>query len=114
MKHAMKNFFATLVLVFALVGCQTMPAIDTPGKRFAVAEIALQETLKTATLYANEGRLNEEQLNMLDQVFDKTLLVREVALRAWIDNDMETFDLQMQALTVSLQAARSILLEVSP
>lgn len=111
MKRTMKNFLAALVLGFALVGCQTMPAADTPGKRFAVFEISYQETLKTATLYQQEGRLSPDQVKALDQIFDQTTALREAALRAWMNGDLQAFDAKMQALSVVLQTTRAILVE---
>ena len=102
--------FAAL-MVLALVGCQSMPNLDTPGKRYAVFEISYQEIIKTATLYHKEGRLSGEQTQRVDNIFDQVNTGRELALRAWLDNDMPEFDNRMQALTGALQLVRAVLVE---
>lgn len=111
MKTLYSRILVAVFLALALIGCQSMPAVDTPGKRFAVFEISYQETLRTATLYAEEGRLSEDQIETLDQIFDQTTGLREAALRAWLADDMPEFDNRMQALSVVLQTTRAILVE---
>lgn len=111
MRALYRHALVALLLAFTLSACQTMPAIDTPGKRFAVFEIAYQETIKTATLYQNEGRLTPDRAKAIDQIFDQTTGLREAALQAWINNDMPEFDNRMQALNVVLQSVRALLAE---
>ncbi len=112
-KRNLSWIFAVLITLTAVFmgGCASMPDVDTPGKRFAVFEISYQEILKTAILYKQEKRLSDDQTKRLDDLFSQMNTGRELALRAWLDNDMPAFDNRMQALTGALQLMRAVLVE---
>ena len=111
MKHLQR--IIPLWLLLALIsGCATMAVPETNLERLAYLEISYGVVLDKATLYAEEGRLTDEQKASLDQSFDTYEASRTLARIAIDAADQGGFDSQTAAMTTILAALRAIVAEV--
>lgn len=106
------NWAACLLLVLTLTGCASMATPETNLERLSYLEISYGVVLDKATLYANEGRLTEDQIAAIDKSFDAYEDARNLAKLAIDASDQGGFDNQTAAMTTILAALRTIVAEV--
>ena len=102
-----------LIFVLALMvgGCATMAVPETNVERLAYLEISYGVVLDTATRYAEEGRLDDDQKQSLDESFDAYEAARDLARIALSASDQGGFDSQTVAMTTILAALRAVVAE---
>ncbi len=104
-----------LVIAFLLQACAlfTPPNPQTLNERLAVMEISYQEVLSTATLYANEGRLDASQAEKIDSLFDNYEKYRNAARAALTISDLATAEAEASKISKALIDLRLILTEAA-
>ncbi len=108
----LQNYAVFYLTIILLIGCLGMPTPETNIERLSVLEISYGVILDKATLYANENRLSESQIQSLDTAFDNYEEARNLAQLAIEASDEGGFDNQATAINTILLALRSILAEV--
>jgi hypothetical protein len=109
---ALHNYTVIWVLAVIIAGCATMAAPQTNLERLSYLEISYGVILDKATLYANEGRLTDDQKTRLNTSFNAYEDARDLAKIAIDAADQGGFDNQTAAMTTILSALRSIVAEV--
>lgn len=71
------SFYLAGLTLLLLQACMTTP--QTPRETIAVSEIGYQEALDTATRWANEGRLSDDDKARLKVAFDNYERTRDAA-----------------------------------
>jgi hypothetical protein len=112
MKQQIQYYFFITVMALVLSSCATMTSPETNLERLSYLEISYGVILDKATLYANEGRLTDDQKTRLNTAFNAYEDARDLAKIAIDAADQGGFDNQTAAMTTILSALRSIVAEV--
>jgi hypothetical protein len=108
----LQNYGLVWIIAILISGCQTMQLPETNAERLAVTEITYANILDTATLYVDEGRLNDAQIDTLTKSFDQYEAARTLALTAIDIVDNGAFETQHQTMLTVIGALRTIIVEV--
>lgn len=108
----LQQHFLLWVLALTLSACAGMATPETNLERLSYLEISYGVVLDKATLYANEGRLSDDQKTKLNDAFNAYEQARDLAKIAIDAADQGGFDNQTAVMTTVLSALRSIVAEV--
>lgn len=111
---ALRSIHVPFLFLIALVlaACATIPPADTLHKQAAVFEVSYQEVLNKAALWREEGRLSEETVHRLDQVFNRIDQAREGFYTAMAADELTKAENKLDLMRTGLTTARSILIEI--
>jgi len=101
-----------LFLYILITGCASMQMPSTNIERLAAIDISYKQILNTATVYVNEGRLTDDQIDGLEKTFNQYEASRSIALLALDLSEDGAFDTEVQTMLTIINALRTIVAEV--
>jgi phospholipase C len=101
-----------VILLLSLSSCALMTTPESNLERLSYLEISYGVILDKATLYANEGRLDDAQKAAFSAAFDTYEESRNLARLAIYAADDDAFDTQAAAMTTVLTVLRSTISEI--